>query len=301
VPILDRDAPLKFLRTAFQPDDWIAIFLKSYKTGRVTQRVGPVDWVMHPRFQAWLRFKNLSHFNVYCGVNAIAPWNRNRTRESIGAVRHVFLEADHDGPVVLARIAARPDLPEPSYILYSSPNRVHVFWQATGFGVAQVEALQKRLACELETDPAATPVTQATRLAGFLNCKYSPPNLVTIEYHSTDRVFTPPDFQVVEVAARTATPSARPTREDGFDDSVDRARRYLARVPPAIAGEHGDVHTFRVCCRLVRGFALEDDKALEVLAQWNLRCRPPWTERELRDKLSRARRYGREPIAGLLV
>src|SRR5262249_18490549 len=104
VPVLDRDAPLQFLMTAFHPDDWVAIFLKSYETGRVTQRVGPLDWVMHSRFQAWLRFKNLSRFNVYCGVNAIAPWKRKRTRESIGAVRHVFLEADHDGPLVLARI-----------------------------------------------------------------------------------------------------------------------------------------------------------------------------------------------------
>src|SRR5207244_12843222 len=37
-----------------------SIFLKSYETGRVTQRVGPLDWVMHRRFQAWLRFKNFT-------------------------------------------------------------------------------------------------------------------------------------------------------------------------------------------------------------------------------------------------
>jgi hypothetical protein len=83
-------------------------------------------------------------------------------------------------------------------------------------------------------------------------------------------------------------------------DRVKRARRYLARVPPAIAGDHGDVHTYRVCCRLVRGFALGDHEALTVLTEWNARCRPPWTEHELEDKLRRARRYGREPIAGLL-
>jgi len=75
---------------------------------------------------------------MYCAVNAITPWNRTRTRESIGAIRHVFLEADRDGPAVLARIAARSDLPEPSYILHSSPNRVHVFWRGTGFGPPQV-------------------------------------------------------------------------------------------------------------------------------------------------------------------
>jgi hypothetical protein len=37
-----------------------------------------------------------------------------------------------------------------------------------------------------------------------------------------------------------------------------------------------------------------------VLAEWNARCQPPWSERELADKLRRARRYGRERVAGLL-
>jgi hypothetical protein len=71
-------------------------------------------------------------------------------------------------------------------------------------------------------------------------------------------------------------------------------------VPPAIAGQHGDVHTFKVCCRLVRGFALDDALALRLLTEWNSRCQPPWTEHELEDKLRRAKRYGREPMAGLL-
>ena len=81
---------------------------------------------------------------------------------------------------------------------------------------------------------------------------------------------------------------------------LDRARRYLATVPPAITGQHGDAHTFRVCCRLVRGFALSDDEALQLLTHWNTRCEPPWSERELIDKLVHARRYGREPMGGLL-
>jgi hypothetical protein len=74
----------------------------------------------------------------------------------------------------------------------------------------------------------------------------------------------------------------------------------VAAIPPAISGQHGDVHTFRICCRVARGFALDDHEALAVLQDWNRRCRPPWSERELTDKLSRARRYGREPIGCLL-
>jgi hypothetical protein len=53
MPGVDRSAPLRFLRTAYQPDDWVAVFLKSYETGRVVQRVGPLSMVVTPRYQAW--------------------------------------------------------------------------------------------------------------------------------------------------------------------------------------------------------------------------------------------------------
>lgn len=55
-----------------------------------------------------------------------------------------------------------------------------------------------------------------------------------------------------------------------------------------------------LCCRLARGFALDDEQALHVLTEWNARCEPPWSEEELLDKLRRATRYGREPVGGLL-
>src|SRR6266850_7369783 len=126
MPGIDRSAPLRFLQAAYQPDDWVAVFLKSYGTGRVAQRVGPLSLVSTPRFQAWLRAMNARRFNVYVGVNAIAPGRRSRTREAIRAIRHVFLDADDNGPHVLATIETRHDLPRPSYVLHSSPDRVHI-------------------------------------------------------------------------------------------------------------------------------------------------------------------------------
>ena len=75
---------------------------------------------------------NARRFNVFVSVNAIASGRRSRTRDAIGAVRHVFLDADHDGVRVLSRVEARRDLPSPSYVLHSSPNHVHVFWRVSG-------------------------------------------------------------------------------------------------------------------------------------------------------------------------
>ena len=125
---------------------------------------------------------NAHKYNIFVSVNAIASGRRSRTRDDISAVRHLFLDADNDGAAVLARVDGRGDLPAPSYILHSSPSHIHVFWRVTNFDKDLVERLQKQLARELQTDPAATPVTQNTRLPGFFNHKRVEPHLVTIDY-----------------------------------------------------------------------------------------------------------------------
>lgn len=296
---VDREAPLRFLRTAYQPDDWIAVFVKSYESGHTTQRVGPLSLVSAARFQAWLRWRNVLHGNIYVSVNAIEPNQHARTRNAVAGIRHLFLDVDNDGSVTLAAIAARKDMPPPSYVLESSPRRMHVLWRVSGFTVAGVEALQKQLARELGTDRAATACTQMTRLPGFTNYKRSP-HVVSVEYRDVAAVYRPLDFPS-PAETRTGQRGDRPVASlrKGLD-AVERARRYMTSTPPAIAGQHGDVHTFRVCCRLIRGFALTDDEAFELLIEWNTRCEPPWSERELREKLRRGRRYGREALGGLL-
>jgi hypothetical protein len=299
VPRVDRAAPLQFLRTAYEAEDWIAVFLRRYDTGEAVQRVAPVTLFQQPNVQAWLRLMNARHFNVFVSVNAVLPEKRVRTRDAVCAIRHVFIEVDHDGRGVLAAISARRDLPTPSYVLHSSPDRVHVLWRATGLTKSEAEQLQKYLARELGADPAATPCSQTTRLPGFLNYKYAPPVLVRAKYGRTTPVYTPADFPVPPASPRTGRGGrmALPRRSA---DVMERARRYLAALPPAVAGQHGDIATFRACCRLVRGFLLSDDDAFALITEWNARCEPPWTERELADKIRRARRYGREPLGGLL-
>jgi DNA primase RepB-like protein len=299
MPRIDRAAPLQFLRTAYDRDDWIALFLKQYDTREAVQRVGPARLFQQPNVQAWLRLMNARRFNIYVSVNAVKPGRRSRTRDAISAIRHVFVEVDHDGRRVLTTITARRDLPAPSYVLHSSPDRVHVFWRAAGFSTTAAEQLQKYLARELGADSAATPCSQTTRLPGFLNHKYVPPALVRAKYSRATRVYTPGDFPTPPRGTGRRRASIASTVRQS-PDAVERARRYLAALPPAISGQHGDVTTFRTCCRLVRGFLLSDADALGILDEWNARCEPPWSKRELLDKLQRARRYGREPLGALL-
>src|SRR4051812_1459908 len=237
VVLIDPDAPIRFLRTGYEPVDWVAVFLKTYRTGDTAQRVVSVAQATSPRFQSWLRQRNANRWNVYVSVNAVGP-GRSRSRGAICGVRHVFLEEDADGPGLLAALTTRPDLPPPSYVLHSSPGRLHVLWRTRNFSRGDAEALQKRLARELDTDVAATSCAQTTRLPGFVNHKYPCPWPVFVEYLRPSTVLDRADFPV------PGGPGSRELRVGAhapgvmtaFRDRVDRARRFLASVEPAVSG-----------------------------------------------------------------
>ncbi len=69
-----------------------------------------------------------------------------------------------------------------------------------------------------------------------------------------------------------------------------QAAAYLAKIPPAIAGQRGHDRTFHTACVLVQGFDLTIDQARPLLEQWNLGCEPPWSPAELEHKLRDADR-----------
>jgi len=71
-------------------------------------------------------------------------------------------------------------------------------------------------------------------------------------------------------------------------NQITRARAYIAKLPPALAGSRGHDATLCAACRLVE-FGLTFDQALPVLTDWNqTHCHPRWTEGELVHKLSAA-------------
>ena len=98
---------------------------------------------------------------------------------------------------------------------------------------------------------------------------------------------------------RQALPAPTPRHTGDGDHLLERARAYVAKVPPAIEGQGGDLHTFQLAAKLVRGFALSDADAFDLLRVWNQGCQPPWTDRELEEKIRGAGKYGVEPIGAL--
>lgn len=88
--------------------------------------------------------------------------------------------------------------------------------------------------------------------------------------------------------------------EISADRVVERARRYVAAMPPAISGSGGHAATWRVAVVLVRGFGLGREAALSVLHEYNGRCEPGWGRRALEHKIDSALRQSRLPSGYLL-
>src|SRR5262249_36413373 len=71
-----------------------------------------------------------------------------------------------------------------------------------------------------------------------------------------------------------------------------------AKIDPAVSGQHGHNQTYKAACKAGPGFDLPPDVALGLLREFSLRCRPPWTEAELRHKVNDA--YKNDPRRGWL-
>lgn len=72
-------------------------------------------------------------------------------------------------------------------------------------------------------------------------------------------------------------------------DVERRAIAYLATMPAALAGRGGHNATWRAALALARGFALDEYTTLRLLlSEYNPRCEPPWSERELAHKAKQA-------------
>ena len=68
---------------------------------------------------------------------------------------------------------------------------------------------------------------------------------------------------------------------------LDRARAYVKKMPDAISGADGSGATFAVACKLVELDCRRITHGRCCL-EYNQRCQPQWSERELRHKLDDA-------------
>lgn len=112
--------------------------------------------------------------------------------------------------------------------------------------------------------------------------------------------FFDPTWLPVVTERQEGPPAVIRPKGGGRPDGFERARRYVQKVDPAIQGAGGDVKTLTLAAKLVRGFDLPDEQALQLLREWDATCVPSWGEKALRRKIASAHKYCSEPYGGML-
>lgn len=93
---------------------------------------------------------------------------------------------------------------------------------------------------------------------------------------------------LVELVRKKKAPAPKPRPMPAARDlNVSRrASQYLARIPGAVSGQGGHDQTLVTAIHMVRGFGLSEDEAFALLwNEYNPRCEPPWSEKELWHKI----------------
>lgn len=72
-------------------------------------------------------------------------------------------------------------------------------------------------------------------------------------------------------------------------DKLERAKKHLSEMAPAIQGEKGSDKLLLAAKAMVQGFGLSQETAVQLLqTDYNPRCIPPWTERKIEHKVADA-------------
>jgi hypothetical protein len=101
--------------------------------------------------------------------------------------------------------------------------------------------------------------------------------------------FSPSWVQERKTAVRTAIADA--VNPDGM---LERGRKYVAKIEPAVSGAGGHTATFVAALKIVRFAGRSREIAWELLQHYNAtRCLPAWGEKELRHKLDEALKFAK--------
>lgn len=201
---VSQQVPVRYIEENFDRADRLAVVVLNKRTNAVMQRIATAESIAEADFQAWLRYCNeQARSEIYISMNALHPDATGRTKQDVAAIRHIYLDFDEDGTTAVERLLKRQDIPQPNYLINTSPNKWQVVWKVDGFAKDEAEDLQRALAREAGADPAATDCSRVLRLPGFYNQKYSLQHLVSVQSLSTE-VHGPEHFRNFSAYERDA-------------------------------------------------------------------------------------------------
>jgi RepB DNA-primase N-terminal domain/RepB DNA-primase C-terminal helical domain len=229
----------EYIRANFHPSDRLAVLVRKRGCGETIQRISTADKIAATPFQDWLHYKSeKENCDIYIGMNALKPDSHTRTKDDIWAIRHLYVDLDHDGTRSLAAIEQSDLVPKPSYVLNTSPDKFQVVWKVEGMTPTQAESMLHAIAAQFDGDPAATDSTRVLRLPGFANKKYEQDFLVKV-HSQTGQTYHPHDFKL-----RTEPVDAGPARwnqsQDRYAASATRRDRLGSTEPHELSQSERD-------------------------------------------------------------
>jgi len=174
----------RYVLENFAASDRVALLALHRTTHAVLQRITTAETIASADFQAWLSYLNAQKHDLFLSMNTLKQGSRGRTKEDVDRIRHIFLDFDENGDRLVEKLLARNDLPEPNYLVSTSPDKWQVIWKVECFEKAGAEELEKGLVRSTGADPCVVDVARVLRLPGFYNHKYRPAYLVTAEARS---------------------------------------------------------------------------------------------------------------------
>ena len=259
---IDTRIAVGFLTRAFRLDETIAIVLRRTSPPTIVQRMATLERVLQPRYLAWLAHENEAGANVYVAANPLFPGARKRTKESIAEIRHLYLDLDTNGDAKESALRESNAVPIPSAIVATSAGKYQVLWRVEGIPFEQQESLLKMLAITFGGDPACTDCNRVLRLPGFLNQKYTPAPVATIEYlsdstsHAEDFRIPIPEMNpelIRPPIGHANVPGKHSDSEDFEDVNPDPIRRLFGPIKPTGKHSHSESDWAWILGKLARG------------------------------------------------
>jgi hypothetical protein len=247
----------EYISDNFKPSDRIAVLVLNRNLGETTQRITTAQKAASPEFQAWLRYKNANGADIYVGMNPLKQDASTRTKGDIETIRHVYVDLDHAGSAALEEIKNSDLVPQPNYVLNTSPDKFQVVWKVEGIALEDAEALQHAMVREFGGDPAATDSTRVLRLPGFANKKYDRDFYVHANVDST-QTYHLRDFKV---------PTDSPDAPRHHNEETTRS--YRAPAATLSQSEHDWAYAKRA---LARGD--EPEKIIRRIADFRAEDKP---------------------------
>jgi hypothetical protein len=143
-----------------------------------------------------------------------------------------------------------------------------------------------------ELDPTHD-LARVMRLPGTWNCKTANPVPVRVLTSGGPR-YDVGDFLALVPPDDPSDSAFKGRASDGIT-VIECARRYVATMPPAISGQGGHRATFAVAQVVYRGFSLSEAAGRPIMEEYNQRCQPPWSEKDLDRKIREAIEKSRLP------